>query len=242
MLEFREVVKHYRSGSEVVRAADGVTLTVAAGEMVALYGPSGSGKTTLLQLAATLLQPDRGTVAFDGRDLAELSSDQSDDYRRLDVGYIFQDLDLMNGVSARENAALKLLADPVSYKSAVEQASRWLRRVGLSHKLDEVPERLSGGERQRVAIATALANEPRLILADEPTGSLDTNRGREILELLHGIAHERGAAVLLVTHDPQAAEIADRVHTLRDGRLLDDDGRPHPDAPAADGHASAGKR
>jgi len=243
MLEFRQVVKHYRSGSEVVRAADGVTLTVATGEMVALYGPSGSGKTTLLQLAATLLQPDRGTVAFDGRDLAELTSDQSDDYRRLEVGYIFQDLDLMNGVSARENAALKLLADLVSYESAIEQASTWLRRVGLGHKLDEVPERLSGGERQRVAIATALANEPRLILADEPTGSLDTSRGREILELLHGIAHERGAAVLLVTHDPQAAEIADRVHTLRDGRLLDgDDGRSLPDAPAADDHAAAGKR
>jgi putative ABC transport system ATP-binding protein len=239
MLTLHDVVKHYRSGTEVVRAVDDVTLTIAAGEMVALYGPSGSGKTTLLQLAAALLQPDGGRVTFDGRDLAEFSSDEADDYRRCDVGFIFQDIDLWRGVSAQENAALKLVADPIPWKAARRQAARWLKRVGLAHKLDEVPERLSGGERQRVAIATALANEPRLILADEPTGSLDTARGRDILTLLHTIAHERDAAVLLVTHDPQAAEIADRVHTLRDGRLVVVD-EAHAGRPGAGDGAEAG--
>jgi len=233
MLALEQVVKHYRSGSETVRAVDRVSLTVERGEMVALYGPSGSGKTTLLQLAAALLAPEAGRVSFEGRDLAALSPDEADDYRRLQLGFVFQDIDLWRGVSAQENAALKLLADPVPWKAACEQAGEWLKRVGLGHKLDEVPEHLSGGERQRVAIATALANEPRLILADEPTGSLDSRRGREILTLLHEIAHERGAAVLLVTHDPQAAEIADRVHTLRDGRLLPGAEAPSPGPPAA---------
>lgn len=220
MLALEQVVKHYQSGTEAVPAVDNVTLSVSGGEMVALYGPSGSGKTTLLQLAAALLVPDAGKVTFDGRDLSSLTSNEADDYRRLDVGFVFQDIDLWRGVSARENAALKLVADPMSWRAALKQATTWLQRVGLGHKLDEVPEHLSGGERQRVAIATALANEPRLILADEPTGSLDTKRGHDILTLLHTIARERNAAVLLVTHDPQAAEIADRVHTLRDGKLL----------------------
>ncbi|MBB4664224.1 ABC transporter ATP-binding protein [Conexibacter arvalis] len=230
MLELDRVVKHYRSGGEVVRAVDDVTLTVAGGEMVALYGPSGSGKTTLLQLAAALLTPDAGSVRFDGRDVGAFGGDEADDYRRLDVGFVFQEIELWRGVSAQENAALKLVADPVPWKQARKQAARWLERVGLGHKLDEVPEHLSGGERQRVAIATALANEPRLILADEPTGSLDSRRGRDVLELLRAIARERGAAVLLVTHDPQAAEIADRVHTLRDGMLLSE--APEPPLPA----------
>jgi putative ABC transport system ATP-binding protein len=237
MLTLEQVVRRYRVGDDVVAAVDGVSLSIAGGEMVALYGPSGSGKTTLLQLAAALLAPDEGRVVFDGRDLATLSGNEADDFRRLDVGFVFQDYDLWRGVSAQENAALKLLADPISWKAARDRAALWLRRVGLGHKLNEVPERLSGGERQRVAIAAALANEPRLILADEPTGSLDSRRGAEILALLHAIAHERDAAVLLVTHDPQAAEIADRVHTLRDGKLVAD----KLDARAADAATSAGR-
>ncbi len=220
-LVLRDVVKHYPSGGEVVRAVDGVTLRIEPGEMVALYGPSGSGKTTLLMFAAALLRPDRGEATFDGRDLSRLSDDEAADYRLRDVGVIFQQFELMRGVPAVENAAVKLLAERVSIASARRQAAPWLERVGLGHRLDAPPEQLSGGERQRVAIARALSNEPRLILADEPTGSLDSQRGREILELLHTISHERRVAVLLVTHDPQAAEIADRVHTLRDGRLLD---------------------
>jgi putative ABC transport system ATP-binding protein len=219
-LVLRDVVKHYPSGGEVVRAVDGVTLSVEPGEMLALYGPSGSGKTTLLMFAAALLRPDRGTVTFDGRDLAQMEDDEAADYRLREVGVIFQQFELMRGVPAVENAAIKLLAERVSVTAARRHVAPWLERVGLGHRLDAPPEQLSGGERQRVAIARALSNEPRLILADEPTGSLDTQRGREILELLHAIAHERRVAVLLVTHDPQAAEIADRVSTLRDGRLV----------------------
>jgi putative ABC transport system ATP-binding protein len=218
-LTLHDVVKHYPAGSEIVRAADGITLGVERGEMVALCGPSGSGKTTLLMLAAALIRPDSGSVTFDGHDIGALSDEAAADYRLGTVGLISQDYELLPGVSAVENAAVKLLAGTTSLAAARRRAEPWLRRVGLDHRLNAVPEQLSGGERQRVAIARALANEPHLVLADEPTGSLDSRRGRAVLELLHGISHEHGVAVLLVTHDPLAAEIADRTHMLCDGRL-----------------------
>jgi len=221
VLQLQGVVKHYADVDEVVRAVDDVTVAIEPGEMLALYGPSGSGKTSLLLLAAALLTPDEGTVRFDGRDLAILSGREVADYQRRDVGFIYQSFHLMSGVPAVENAAVKLLADGVSLRDARSAAAGWLERVGLGHRLHHAPERLSGGERQRVAIARALVNEPRLILADEPTGSLDTPRGSEILRLLGDIAHEQQAAVLLVTHDPQAAAIADRTYGLRDGKLLE---------------------
>jgi putative ABC transport system ATP-binding protein len=219
-LELRDVVKHYRSGDETVRAVDGVTLTVAPGEVVALYGPSGSGKTTLLLLAAGLVAPDAGAVGFDGRDVGALSDEQAAVYQRRDVGFISQSFDLLAGVPAVDNAAVKLLADRVPLAVARREATPWLERVGLGRRLHHMPAQLSGGERQRVAIARALANGPRLVLADEPTGNLDTRRGEEVLELLLGMSREREAAVVLVTHDPHAAEVADRMLTLRDGRLV----------------------
>jgi len=222
-LTLHDVVKHYPAGGEIVRAVDGVNLTVAAGEMAALYGPSGSGKTTLLMLAGTLLTPDRGTITFGGCDLSTLSPAEAADFRLHDVGVIFQDYQLMRGVSTIENAAVKLLADPISLATARKRVAPMLRRVGLGHRLNAIPEELSGGERQRVAVARALANQPRLILADEPTANLDTRRGRNVLELLRAISHESGATVLLVTHDVRAARIADRVYTLRDGILLETD-------------------
>ena len=235
-LELRDVVKHYPGGEEVVRAVDGVELTVAPAEFVALYGPSGSGKTTLLLLAAAVLRPDAGTVRFDGRDLTAMSGAETADYQRRDVGFIYQSFHLMSGVPAVENAAIKLLAGRVPLGEARRAAVPWLERVGLGKRLDHVPERLSTGERQRVAIARALVGQPRLILADEPTGNLDTRRGAEILTLLAEICREQNAAVLLVTHDPQAAAIADRVHTLRDGKLVQE-GAPisnePPDWPAS---------
>jgi putative ABC transport system ATP-binding protein len=219
MLRFERVVKHYSDVGEVVRAIDDVSLTVEPGELVALYGPSGSGKTTLLLLAAALMSADSGTVSFQGRNLSALSGRETADYQRREIGFIYQSFHLMSGVPAVENAAVKLLADGVPLKKARSAAADWLERVGLEHRLDHTPERLSGGERQRVAIARALVNEPRLVLADEPTGSLDTRRGGAILRLLAGIAREQRAGVVLVTHDPQAAAVADRVHGLRDGRL-----------------------
>ena len=219
MLELEDVVKSYRAGGEEVRAVDRVSLRLGAGEMVALHGPSGSGKTTLLLLAAALLAPERGTIRFQGRDLASFSQAQSSEYLLRDVGFVYQRFRLMPRVSALQNASRKLLMSGVPMREAQARATPWLQRVGLGERLDRPPERLSGGERQRVAIARVLAAEPTLILADEPTGNLDSARSREIVELLGSIARERQAAVLLVTHDLDAAALADRSCTLRDGKL-----------------------
>jgi putative ABC transport system ATP-binding protein len=221
LLELKRVVKHYHGASEEVRAVDGVSLTISPGEMVALYGPSGSGKTTLLLLIAALLKPEAGVIRYAGRDLTSLSENQASEYLLRDVGFIFQGFHLMPRVSALENAARKLLLQNIGMRKAQARAIPWLERVGLGDRLHHTPEKLSGGERQRVAIARALSCEPGLILADEPTGNLDSIRSREIVELLSSIAHERNAAVLLVTHDREAAAIADRCCTLRDGRLAD---------------------
>jgi putative ABC transport system ATP-binding protein len=219
-LELIEVAKRYDDADEVVRAVDGVNLGVNAGQTVALYGPSGSGKTTLLLMSAGLLAPDAGMVVVAGTDLASLGTGKLIDLQRKTIGFIYQSPHLLAGVPAVENAAVKLIADGQSLWSARPIASEWLERVGLGHRLRHTPEQLSGGERQRVAIARALANDPRLILADEPTGNLDSQRGRELLELLAEIARENGAAVLLATHDPRAAEVADQVLALRDGKLV----------------------
>ncbi|HEV2973481.1 MAG TPA: ABC transporter ATP-binding protein [Solirubrobacteraceae bacterium] len=221
MLELERVVKHYRAGGEQVRAVDGVSLTAEAGEMIAVQGPSGSGKTTLLLLIAALLTPDHGAVRYDGRELGSLSDDERSNYLLRDVGFIYQSFHLMPRVSMIENASIKLMLGGAGMREAQARAVPWLERLGLGERLQCTPERLSGGERQRVAIARALAGDPRLILADEPTGNLDSRRSMEIVELLRTIARERGACVLLVTHDAEAASIADRRYTLRDGRLLD---------------------
>jgi putative ABC transport system ATP-binding protein len=233
LLELEEVVKHYHGASEEVRAVDGVSLTASPGEMVALYGPSGSGKTTLLLLIAGLLKPEAGVIRYAGRDLTSLTDGQASEHLLHDVGFIFQGFHLMPRVSAIENAARKLLLQDVGMRTARARAIPWLERVGLGDRLHHTPEKLSGGERQRVAIARALTCEPGLILADEPTGNLDSARSQEIVELLGAIAHEREAIVLLVTHDQEAAAVADRHYTLRDGRLDDDErGRTYDPLPA----------
>jgi putative ABC transport system ATP-binding protein len=219
MLELEDVVKHYRGASEEVRAVDGVTLRIEPGEMVAVHGPSGSGKTSLLLMAAALLRPDGGTIRYDGRNLASLSEQQISDYQLRDVGFIYQRFRLMAGASALENAARKLLVGGLRMRDAQERAKPWLERVGLSERIDHAPSEMSGGECQRVAIARVLACQPRLILADEPTGNLDSSRAREIVQLLSSIVRERSAAVLLVTHDLAALEVADRSYALRDGKL-----------------------
>jgi ABC-type lipoprotein export system ATPase subunit len=170
-------------------------------------------------LAAALMAPDSGRVRYEGTDLASLSANATADYQRNEVGFVYQSFHLMPGVPAVENAAIKLLASRVPLRQARRAAVPWLERVGLGKRLDHTPSQLSGGERQRVAIARALITEPSLILADEPTGSLDTRRGGEILALLADICDQQGAAMVLVTHDPQAAAIADRIYALRDGML-----------------------
>jgi putative ABC transport system ATP-binding protein len=207
-------------GGEPVRAVDGVSLEVQAGEMVALYGPSGSGKTTLLLMIATLLAPTAGAVLIGGRDVSSLSEREASHFRLSELGFIRQNFDLLPGVSAIDNALLKLLKD-MRWANAQREITPLLERLGLGERLHHRSETLSMGERQRVMIARALSTEPSLLLADEPTGSLDTARGREVLELLRELCRERGVAVVLVSHDPTAALYADRVYGLRDGKLSD---------------------
>jgi len=222
VLELRELVKRYPVGTELVNAVDGVSLSVSAGELVALYGPSGSGKTTLLLLTAAVLRPDSGCVLLDGREISSLSAAGAARYRMRELGFVRQSLDMVPGASALDNAALKLVGDSLRLREARRRVEPLLRRLGLGERLGHRAEQLSMGERQRVMIARALSTEPKLILADEPTGSLDTERGREVLALLSELCRDREIAVLLVTHDPEAAAYADRVHTLRDGKLADD--------------------
>lgn len=219
MLEISELVKHYYVGDgEPIRAVDGLSLSIAPGELVALYGPSGSGKTTLLMLIAALLPADAGKVMVNGRDLASLSDAEQSKYRLQELGLIDQAFDLLPGGTVLQNAALKLWMLE-NTRLAERQMRPLLERLGLGERLRHRADRLSVGERQRVMIARALSTQPKLVLADEPTGNLDTHRSREVLELLSETCRERGASVLLVTHDPQATAFADRVLALRDGHL-----------------------
>lgn len=219
MLELDGLVKHFESPSgDTVRAVDGVSLSVAAGEIVALYGPSGSGKTTLLKLAAALLAPDRGRVVVGGRDVASLRSREAAAYRLTEVGFIRQTADLVPGGTAIDNAAFKLLGS-YRFDEARRRVEGLMRELGLGDRLANRGHQLSGGERQRVMIARALSIDPSVVLADEPTGNLDSRRSEDVLGLLRRLSHERRAATILVTHDPMAARFADRVLELHDGRL-----------------------
>lgn len=220
MLELRELVKHYPLGDgEPVRAVDGVSMTVERGEFVALYGPSGSGKTTLLNLIAGLTDADSGTILVNGRNVEEMSRKEGHAYRLNQLGIIGQPQNLWPGAHAVQNASLKLLLANV--RKAKPTIEPMLRELGLGDRLQHRTEQLSMGERQRVMIALALSMHPELVLADEPTASLDTQRTREVLGLLKGLCHDHEMALLLATHDPQAVHFADRVHELRDGRLTE---------------------
>jgi putative ABC transport system ATP-binding protein len=226
MLELCDLVKHYRAvGGEPVLAVDGVSLTVAPGETVALYGPSGSGKTTLLLMVAMLLAPTSGRVVIAGRDVATLSEREASHFRLSELGFIRQSFDLLPGVSALDNATLKLLKTR-RWGEARRDVAPLLEQLGLGERMRHRSETLSMGERQRVMIARALSTQPRLLLADEPTGSLDSHRGREVLELLRELSRERDVATMIVSHDPMAAAYADRALALRDGRLSEYVGDP----------------
>jgi putative ABC transport system ATP-binding protein len=221
VLELEEVVKHYRGAGEEVRAIDGVSMSISQGEMVSLLGPSGSGKTTLLLLMAALLRAEAGAIRYRERDLASLSESEVSGYLMHEVGFIFQRSHLWPRSSTIRNASEKLIVTGVGVSDARERVLPWLERVGLGDRLEHAAGQLSGGERQRVAIARVLACEPGLILADEPTGSLDSARSTQIVELLRSISRDRGAIVVIVTHDPAVAALADRRYTLLDGVLLE---------------------
>ena len=212
-------MKRYQVGSgEPILAVDGVSMQVAAGELVALYGPSGSGKTTLLRMIEGELRPDSGKVLVDGRDLSVMSRQEEDIYRLRQLGVIGQPHNLIPGARAIDSASLKLLLTQ-SRKRGTPVVEGLLRELGLGERMRHRTEELSMGERQRVLIAMALAIDPKLVLADEPTGNLDSRSSREVLGCLRRLCVERGMALLLVTHDPLVAGFADRVHELRDGQL-----------------------
>jgi putative ABC transport system ATP-binding protein len=229
-LAVNEVVKHYRDGDgTAVRALDGASLTIARGELVALYGPSGSGKSTLLSIVAALLAPDSGEVRVDGLDVTRLSGNAAAAYRLRHVGYITQAPGLLPSVSALDNATLKLLELGRRPREARREVRPLLERLGLGGRLKHRAEQLSAGEQQRVAIARALVARPRVVLADEPTGALDLTRSRDVLALLKELCAEHDVAMLLVTHDPQAAAYADDARALLGGRVVDY--RPDPVPP-----------
>jgi putative ABC transport system ATP-binding protein len=217
-LQLDQVERYFSVGGETVRAVDGVSLRIERGELVALYGPSGSGKSTLLLIAAGLEAPDRGAVTWDGAAIP-LRGRAADRWRRETLGVVLQQPQLVEGVPLHRSAGLRLEARGMRRSKARLAGIRALREVGLEHRLAHRPDQLSIGQRQRAAIARALTTDPELILADEPTGNLDSQTSAQIIDLLDTLAHDRRRAVLIVTHDPRLAHRADRVLRLDDGRL-----------------------
>ena len=221
VLELREVTRVHGSGDLAVHALRAASLRVAAGELVAVMGPSGSGKSTLLTLAGGLDHPTAGQVLVEGTDLGPLGQGQLARMRRTSIGYVFQDFNLIPALTALENVAMPLELDGVSSRAARRAASAALDEVGLAGLARRFPDEMSGGQQQRVAIARAVVGRRRLILADEPTGALDSETGEEILKLLRSRC-DAGAAGVLVTHEPRHAAWADRVVFLRDGVVIDE--------------------
>lgn len=220
ILELRGVSKTYGHGPTEVHALVDIDLTVEAGELVAIMGPSGSGKSTLLTIAGSLEQPTSGAVLVEGRDLTTMSARERARLRRRSIGYVFQDFNLLAGLTAQENASLPLELDGVSAREAKVAGRTALDSLGLSERAERYPDELSGGERQRVAIARAIVGDRHLLLADEPSGALDSVSGENVMRLVRATC-QRGVAGVMVTHDAQLASWADRIVFLRDGRIVD---------------------
>ena len=233
LFELRGVAKRFSRGDIAVAAVDGIDLDVGAGELVALEGPSGSGKTTLLQLLGALDRPDDGSILFEGRDLAGLSDGDLAHLRLRAFGFVFQQFNLIPTLSALENVEAALAPAGVRGAELTARAGGLLEEVGLAQRAEHLPSHLSGGEQQRVAIARALANEPRVILADEPTGNLDSKTGADVIELLAGLAGRRGTTVIVATHDTTLAARAPRRVAMRDGRIIEPEAAGEPGATMA---------
>ena len=236
-LELRRVSKVYGSGPSEVNALSDVELAVERGELVAVMGPSGSGKSTLLTIAGSLEQPSGGEVLVDGIDLASVSASERARMRRRSIGYVFQDFNLLPGLTAIENVTLPLELDGIRARDARAAGRQALEELAIADRADRYPDELSGGERQRVAIARAIVGERGLLLADEPTGALDSVNGEGVMRLLRAATH-RGVAGVVVTHEAQLASWADRVVFLRDGHVVDQTAPP----PGPDSLLAAGDR
>ncbi len=214
VIEFNEVWKTYKMGSEDIQALRGVNLTVADGSFIAIMGPSGSGKSTLLHLAGILDTPTKGTVLLNEKNIKEYTKDEQANLRRANIGFVFQRFNLMPQLTALENVMLPMISQDS------EKAKRLLDKVGLSDKYNRYHTQLSGGEQQRVSIARALANDPSLLLADEPTGELDTENAKIIMELLQELNQNDGLTIVGVTHNPLSAKYADEVIRMQDGNII----------------------
>ncbi len=221
MIEIRKACKVYRQGQKEIAALRSVSLTIAKGEFLSIMGPSGSGKSTLLNLIGGLDQPSSGEIFIEGTALHGVSDDELTLIRRRQVGFIFQFFNLLPILTAAENAALPLLLDGIPFSKVKPKAEALLGKVGLAERTEHRPEQLSGGEMQRVAIARALITNPAVLLADEPTGNLDSRTSEEIFRLLTGL-HDEGQTIVMVTHDPLAAAHGTRTITLKDGSISED--------------------
>ena len=222
LVQVENLTKVYGAGETSVTALDHVNLEVNAGEFVAVMGPSGCGKSTLLHLMGGLDRPSDGRVIIDGQPIEDLSDEALTRLRRQKIGFVFQFYNLIPMLNATENAALPILLDGANPAQAKARAADWLKKMGLGDRLDSRPDQLSGGQQQRVAIARALVAEPQLVLADEPTGNLDSHASDEIAVLLRQVVDEWGRSVVMVTHDRHIAAYADRIVFLRDGRIVDE--------------------
>lgn len=222
VLKVENLEKQYVMGKHMVMALDGVDLEVEQGEFVAIMGPSGSGKSTLLHLLGGLDAPTSGRILLEGQDISKLSDRQVTFVRRRNVGFVFQFFNLLPTLSAEENILLPLIIDGKSKKQFQEELKEIIRRVGLEDRRHHRPDQLSGGEQQRIALARALITHPAILLADEPTGNLDTKTGTAMMRLLKESARDLNQAIVMVTHDPKAAAYADRVVFLRDGKIVDE--------------------
>lgn len=221
VIRLENVSKVYGLGNIEVRAVDNVDLSAKSGEIMLIMGPSGSGKTTLITMAGLLLRPSSGSVLIDGEDIVNLAEKNRRLLRLHKIGFIFQSFNLLSNLTALENVLVPLGLAGVKRDIAVKKALGLLKVFDLSHRANFTPDRLSGGEKQRVSIARSLANDPKLILADEPTANLDSQRGREVMRLLKGVAKNMGKTVVIVSHDQRLLEIADRVLWMEDGRFKD---------------------
>ncbi len=220
VIEMTNITKSYEMGTQVVHALRGVDVTIKKGEMVAIMGPSGSGKSTLMNMIGCLDVPSSGIYKLDGTDVSTLNDDAQAKIRNKQIGFVFQQFNLLPRTSALKQAALPLMYAGYSFSERNQRAKEALEKVGLADRIDHRPDELSGGQQQRVAIARAIATRPSIILADEPTGALDTKTGEEILDLF-GEFNKQGMTIIMVTHDPEVAERAERTIWLRDGLVVD---------------------